>query len=466
MSLNKEDFDEIFDRIDANYNNKTIPSLKNSFKSASNNLTNLIELLVRKSLIKQDTYNYSDGEKNGFVLSPQKNFTEIERPKVMYEKLKELITALDYQATNALNDIDDVDEEFLENSRKILDFISFHNINNPTAEIYTRTMRDLVAKILGGNDQIMTRIMQDILKLLTENFRTIQRLIEELTKFTKEKYKISIRLHVYPLLPNTFSEEAFNQDSATFINNLKEFMKLNASEVNYISHWIMEAIRDCFKVPDDEVIANLSTNFLSASEQKRNEAKANSPREVLLIIVKNISMAKDYLDDIYFRLDQNVKLCMSQKKTFFDSIIEVLKKVLNTGASDEFFYIEYINPMSKKIERDTINIQEFLISIKKQVSLLTQISKPTSPVYFKIKSATEESIFKFVKDTFLNLLLIKERLIGIDGEFRLRYNQKIRSKFKNINEPIEKLNDLLMKIAEQRQKYGSMSHAEEFKKKS
>jgi len=460
-----EDFEALLEQLEAKYNNRTIPYFKNSLKSASNNLTNLIELLVRKSMIKQDMYNYKDSDNhNSFYLSEQKNFTEIERAKVMYDKIKELIGALDFQSTNALNDISDIDDEFLENSRRILDFIAFHNLNNPTAGIYTRTVNDMINKILSSNDQIMTRIMQDIIKLLTENYRSIQRLTEELTKFCKEKYKISIRLKLYPSLPGSFSPNNFNQNPQGYLAALKDYMQNNPTGIEYNQYWIQEAIRDSININDDEALEAVKSSFLSESEQKRADNKAKSPREALLVIIKNLSLAKDHLDDIYFKIDHNIKITQMQRKTLGEKIADVLKKILNTGTSDEFFQIEYINPITKKIEKDTVNIQDFLISIKKQVALLSQISKPTSPIYLKIKNATEESIFKFFKDTFLNIILIKERLVGIDGEFRLRYSNKLKKKFKSISEPIENLNDILQKITEQRQKYGAMSNAEEFKK--
>ncbi len=55
--------------------------------------------------------------------------------------------------------------------------------------------------------------------------------------------------------------------------------------------------------------------------------------------------------------------------------------------------------------------------------------------------------------TYFDLMLTKERIIGLDGEIRLKIPKKNRSNLKEITEPLERLNIILLKTGEMRRKY-------------
>ena len=55
-----QDFNDIFLRIDALFSAKKIPRLKTLLRGAVNNVSNLTNLLLRKSLLRENLYNYSE----------------------------------------------------------------------------------------------------------------------------------------------------------------------------------------------------------------------------------------------------------------------------------------------------------------------------------------------------------------------------------------------------------------------
>ncbi|HPO48873.1 MAG TPA: hypothetical protein PLO89_00975 [Spirochaetota bacterium] len=72
MSDIRKDFNNAFERIDTVFQSKSISKIKVTFKGAANNINNLLDILLRKSLIKQDMYDYGDDRSNEFYLPDEK----------------------------------------------------------------------------------------------------------------------------------------------------------------------------------------------------------------------------------------------------------------------------------------------------------------------------------------------------------------------------------------------------------
>jgi len=454
MSEILKEFEVVFEQIKEVYNTKKIPKFKTNLKGTTFNISNLMDILIRKSLIKEEKYDYlSDEEKEKFYLPEEKNFLEVERPKVLYERLNALIRSLNYQADNMPEDIDEITDQYLENTRKILDYFSFHNYNSSTTGINTRSLKEVTDRIMAGSDEILKKIVYNNLKLLADNFHHIQLTIEEFTKYKKEKYKFKFRYYVFPFLPKDLNDKLFQENNSLYLKKIEEFINSNVFEISYNRFWINETIKECYFINEIEVLEKLKKNFLSETEKKKAEAIINSPREKLLKLIMSLSNTKTLLEELYKGLEYNFSLIKNREKGFLEKLQDFLKKILNIASDDDFFNIEYINPTNKAIQKDIINIKEFLESIKKKVSLFNEILRPTSNIYQKINRGTEDALYKFMEETYFSVLLMKERIAGIDSELKINIPKKIRSKIRDLSSIIEGLATTLTVIGEQRRKF-------------
>ncbi len=465
MSEILKEFEVVFEQIEEMYNSKKIPKFKTNFKGAAYNISNLMDILIRKSLIKEEKYDYlSDEEKEKFFLPEEKNFLESERPKVLYERLTALIRCLNYQAEKLPEDIDEVDEQYLENTRKILDYFSFHNYNSSNTGINTRSLKEITDKIMHGSDEIFKKIVYDNLKLLADSFHNIQLTIEEFTKYKKEKYKFKFRYYVFPFLPKDLNDKLFQENNSLYLKKIEEFMNSNVFEISYNRFWINEAIKECYTVNEIEVLEKLKKNFLSEAEKKKTESIIHSPREKLLKLIMALANTKTLLEELYHGVEYNFGLIKNREKGFMEKLQDFLKKILNIASDEEFFHIEYINPTNQAIQKDIINIKEFLESMKKKISLFSEISRPTSNIYQKISRGTEDALYKFMEDTYFSVLLMKERINGIDSELKINIPKKIRLKIRDLSSFIDGLTTILTTIGEQRRKF--VMEQEAFMKKA
>ncbi|HOJ65014.1 MAG TPA: hypothetical protein PLE45_11410 [Spirochaetota bacterium] len=454
MSEILKEFEAVFEQIEEGYNTKKISKFRYTLKGAANNINNLMEILIRKSLIKEEKYDYlSDEEKERFFLPEEKNFLEVEKPKVLYERLSALVRSINYLADNMPDDIDDFTDEYLENNRKILDYFSFHNYNSPNTGINTRALKELTDRIMNGTDEILKKIVYDNLKLLADSFHSIQLTIEDITKYKKEKYKFKFRYYVFPYLPAELNDKLFQENNQLYLKKIEEFMNSNVFEVSYNRFWINETIKECYFVNEIDVLERVKKNFLTETEKKKTESLVHSPREKLLKLIMSLANTKNVLEELYHGLEYNITLLKNREKSFIEKLQDILRKIFNMASEDDFFHIEYINPTNKAIQKDIININEFLSSIKKKLSLFNEISRPTSSIYQKINRGTEEALYKFMDDTYFSLILMKERIIGIDSELKINIPKKIRLKMRDLSSLLETLNSILTNVGEQRRKF-------------
>ena len=63
-----KEYMQLFDYIETVYQAKKFPKFKVTLKGAANNIKNLVDSLLRKSLLKQDLYQYEENDGFRFFL--------------------------------------------------------------------------------------------------------------------------------------------------------------------------------------------------------------------------------------------------------------------------------------------------------------------------------------------------------------------------------------------------------------
>jgi hypothetical protein len=452
MSEIEEKFNSFLEDVDNIYQSKKIPKFKVTLKGTANNISNLMDILIRKSLIKEDIYNYDSIKRETFFLPEEKNFTDMDKPRMIYERLKATINAFEYVSINIPESLFDFTEEYLENCRKLLEYFAFHTISSAN-NVNTRTIKELTDRIINGNDEIFKKVIQDNLKLLNDSYLSIRNYLEDITKFKKEEFKIRIRYEVFPVLPMEFTQKFFDDNQATYLKKLEDYVKINLPAIQFNRLWGGEAVKDCYSVDENEALKKLQSQYLPDSEKAKADTGVHSPREKLLKIVYSLANSKSLLEPLYFDFDYNLKIINNREKSFVEKFQDFLRKIMNISDQSEFYHIEYLNPSTKTIQKDIVNINEFMVLIKKKIALFSEILKSNSSVAVKINKGTEESLYKFLEDGYINLLLMKERIIGLDAELRLSTQKKLKSKFRNITDSAKEFEAYLIKVGEQRRRY-------------
>lgn len=447
---------QLFEEIDTIFQATDMPKFKGNLRGAGSSVNNLVELLVRKSLLKANKYNYTDDDDDKFMLPDQKVFQEEDKAWVMYDRLSAYVKAIEYVSHNIPDTLEQFDDELIKDITKLLDYFCFHNFNSSNAGINTRTLKDMTDRIMSSKDDIFKKLVSDNLKLLRDSFHGLQKYVKNIMAYMKEHYKAKVRFEVYPELPAALTKEMFDNHTDDFLNKVEKFVKDNPYDISFKRVWVVEALRECYSFDEAQAIDRLKKMFLSEAEQKKIEAKkdrAKSPREKLITMIFKLVETKKILEQVHGNMDYNLHLIHNRKKSLVEKVQDILRKLLNMPSEDEFMHIEYVDPATKKIKQDVINISEFMKSVKKKLNLFKDISTPNSSLNIKVRNGTKESLVKFLDDTYFNLLLTKERILGMNTEIRINTPRALKGKLRDILDLTESYETVLSNVGSARKKF-------------
>ena len=453
---------KVFQQIEVEIDQKKVPKLKNLFRGSAMTLNNLKQILIRKSLIKEDKYRYESTDESKFFLPEEKNFTDLEAAIVLNERLEAFENSLNYIADNIPKNIRDFDEKTMNNMRSLLNYFAFHGPEATNVGVNTRVINGMIAKLADSKDTIAKQIAIDSSRLLKTNFTEIKTNLEDITRFQKEVYKYDFRTEIFGNLPKYFTKALLNNQSEEYLKQLQLYMKKINSVVPYNVYWIEETVRDCYETELGSLVNRVSKEFLTTQSQKKVEKKHSTPREKLFLIVQNMAFSRKNLESIYIKISLNLKYLSNRKKSFLEAFQDFIQKSFLNKKKGQIFEIEYIDPKTKLIKIENIDISQFLEDIKKRITLYNNLVKPTSNVYIKVKSATEKSLYDFMDKQHIQLCLIKERLVGLESELKHCFPKSVRDKFKSFNKEIKEFNSLIDTVTEQKHNY--IKQEEQFKK--
>lgn len=453
MSEGFTNYRDIFSEVENNLQLKIFPKLKMNMRGASANINNLMDLLVRKSFIKEDLYRYDEAIVNSFVLPEEKVFDEERKKEEIYLRLKALSCALNYLADSMPNSLDDITDEYINNCLKTIEFFAFHQLNS-AGGINTRTIKEITDKAQNSGDEILKRVMSDNLKLLIDSFNSIKNTIEDLSKILKNLYKAQVRFELMPDIPSTqFTEELFKNNPQKYLDNFNLYIATNCQYIQYKQQWITEAVNDYYTKDEVEVLAKMQKDLIGDTSESLKAKKTLSPREKLITLIFELAGTKKILQDIYYDLDYNIKQVRTKELSFVDKIVKVLRTIFNIEDDSGYYHIEYVNPTTKRIQKDTVKIDEFSLSIKKKIQTFEEILKPNSDANYKVKNGTNESLIKFLDTTYFNLILLKERLVSINSEIRANATLEIKRRLRDLTENAQKLDTIINYIGASRRKF-------------
>ena len=137
------------------YLNKSLVKLKNFLSAIPKYVHNFIDIFIKKSLIQEEKYDYME-DPTKFVLPKDTNILESERDKIIYRRMVALKNAYIYQSTK-LETTSDLTEEFLENTRKLLEIFTFSNLKSQNAN--TKIFKELLDLVYENSNEHVANIV-------------------------------------------------------------------------------------------------------------------------------------------------------------------------------------------------------------------------------------------------------------------------------------------------------------------
>ncbi|WP_253694412.1 hypothetical protein [Treponema sp. OMZ 791] len=257
-------------------------------------------------------------------------------------------------------------------------------------------------------------------------------------------------------MPSVKISKADCANPANVLREIKKIFSIKLKKKPFYTDLIVEIIREDYG--EDSGI--LQQEILSRLEVKEKE-KAFSQQEVnnrpiLISGLKVLSNSAPHLKAALEKIKSNQELVYKSENTVFRKLGQLLRQALKLDPPERLITIVITDNINQNTKKQTITYSVFEKEVIQKIALFQNIMVPSSMVNQKIKTMTDEMLFKSLTKYISDCNEILKQLNGLD-EFYKNIKPELRSKIRGIKIEITTITNSVIKANQYRAEYQVLS---------
>lgn len=439
-----------------------LPGLIDKYRILHTSIKNLFELLIQKSLIKDDPYKL-DKKISDVVAPDSSDFMDTERPVVMGARLSDYETMLDFICTYFKFSVDNMP------INQIKKFVDLNNtfswssvtVNSPSAN--TRGLAALINEARQGATSITNSMITDVINRSEKAIAEINKTLKELTDFQKEVYKARVRKDIFdhPKFDKQKAQSSLMEENQQI---RKLYQAVMGSQPFYAS--LVDEILKEDHAPNKAALQQVLLEKLKIrGEKKVQKSETVDTKEMLMTSVHSLSALAPQYETIYQKIMANNELLQNEHTTFFDKLKVVLRKAFNLKTPEIIYNLTITDRATQTVSHNKIIFQELANEIQHKANYYNSFSVKKSPGYQKIESSDATQILDFVNK---NLAAAQKNLVlldALDEYFKQAVLVENRNSVKGLKMELTSIKNTIIKTNQHRAEYLSYMEEQEQMKK-
>ena len=176
-----------------------LPKIKERFETFYGNYKNFYNVLLRKSMIKEDPYK-GEQKISEIELPPDTEVSEIEKDDQIGLRLSMFDDQLSFLLSYYHFSVDYLSLKRIKLLAGLTKFINWHNLATSSPRVNTRHLAVMVGKVRGGSDTFSIQVLNSAQGQLTSIGNEIMKSLKDLTLHHRERYKLEVRRGVIDLM--------------------------------------------------------------------------------------------------------------------------------------------------------------------------------------------------------------------------------------------------------------------------
>lgn len=404
---------ELINRIRTTFLTKKMKSLSLLLSSIPNSLKKMVDLFIRKSLIKPDRYNYPIEREDGKLKLPSNRAIDQSQTEEFHRRLKNLMEVYS-ELNSTLKSIEQINEDFLEEMRELLDCVNFSHLSHqgPNTHLF-KLLLELALEHSRDDEKDVTSLNQ---QLLAKSHGEFSVLLEELSRFSDDFYKLNLRFTVLVNLDEKqFNYHLFESDPHKYRVQLKEEIDFNFPRFPYIELYIQKAVHNFYIIDREEALERFKELYLTDEDSK---AVHFPPEYELQLLIKRSSTLVKPFNQLINLLVANYDAYFKSKNSTLKRIIYLFSKIIGLPVkeSDELI-IYYFEPSAQKYIHEKISFRHFSALFYEKINALKALKDPKSKLCNSLRNLSLSKLQNYFKNYYLELFSINEKLSGLENEF-------------------------------------------------
>jgi hypothetical protein len=433
-----------------------LPDLSNKLRSFQTLFEGLRNILLRKSLVQEDPYQYD--LKITEVTVPAKDpLNETDKKEKLSRRLSEYGTQLDFLNHTYQFSLDSLKLEQIKPLVALINYLDWLRLNESAGSSTTGAFAEALTKVRVSGDSLSTSIVNDSVTQIIATVKHLLSVLKEVTAYQRELYKLELRREILPLLPETppaSPAETVKKFKALFFHLRKGGQQKKVFYPELVEELLAEDDEERGRQLREEALRKLAVPVRMAKE-----AAPTDYRSGLLEGIRIMAVSSYHLDAALRVLRENMLVLEMQNH----GLLARLRKWLRGGKSSDSRVLEigYEDPATSSRRVERLDFTAFVDRAQKRARLFGALANQMSTAHQHLQSAPDEQIYEFLDKNLQELRLLYNRMMGLNGFFRNQRPRDPRKKFKGIKIELSALKNCIVKSNKKLHEYLALKEEEE-----
>ncbi len=449
--------EEALEKKRAQLDTHKLPQLKEAFHSLQVLFEGLLNMLIKKGLLREDPYKY-DQKITEISVPSDDAITESEKTDEVSYRLSAYRNQLDY-----LNNYYQFSSSFLDLGRLrrisgLLGYITWKSLSDTSKSPTTRAFASYLAKIKMGTDAMATGIIKDSLVQVDKTLRTINSTMAEMVGFHRESFKCQLRAKV---LPHVEADVAGRRDEV--IRSIKRTFSQQFPGEPYYPELAEEILLEDFD-PEGDGRREKVLELLTVQEQKKDAVKKQEEvphKELLMETARILSRAGPDLSQALETVIGNKTALSEVRVGFGEKIRRWLTKRAGRKEAEQVYEVEFFEGADPSPRTEKLYFHAFVDAVQKKASLLTALVNKAGAAYRRLEAANEDQLLEFVGKQLGELQLMHRRLDSLNTFLLKDASRDEGPRLKGIKLQLTAIKNCLVKANQRKHDYVSRKEEEE-----
>ncbi len=434
---------------------KVLPRLRERLSTYQGLFESIYSILLRKSLIQEDPYP-NDRKSAEISPPPSDEFLDTERSEKMSQRLAEFRTQLELLNISSPLGLEYLTLKRLKSIRKLVGWIGWAQLSESAPDPNTAALSFLLGRVRLGSDSMSIGILSTAAKQLEPTTQGILDLLEELTRYQRERYKLDLRRKILARMPAL--NPASQEEAVGTVR--RQFTQLAPGETIF-TDLLGETLAEEFFDPSGARRAEVLQSL--AIPEARVERKRTAPayRETLLEGVRVIAHTGRPLADALKKLIDNHQVLESRRRGLFSRLRRWLKRLGRHGADRPVYEIRHVDPATSTGRLEPVDFQAFQQDVLKKIRLFEALNDPAGAAWQKLKTAAEGPLHEFLSRNLGELQDIRQKMEGLGTLFRSEVRGADLEKLKGTRIELTILKNHQLQANRKRHEYMSLHEEQE-----
>jgi hypothetical protein len=429
---------------------KALPRLQESFHGFLNLYESLYGILLRKSLLQEDPYKYE--QKISEVTVPAREaIQDSQKDEELSQRLSDFHRQLEFLNTYYQFTLDFLTLERLRRVIGLVQYVNWLHLVETAPDDTTATLAELITKVRLGTDSTATGILANALPQLEQQVRQILTLLKEVLGFQRQAYKLELRRRIVSARRRSLAGVYAEAPEQAYAQIKSQFQGEMRGEPFY-RDLVLELLEEEFS-EDSGRLQELALARLAVPEEKpQRQTQAPDYRAVLLEAVRLMLPAGVHLGEALRKVEANQQLLQGRRR-LGGRVRRWLRRALRSRSSEQLISLRYFDSVSSTTRVDKLNLQRFMVEMRKRITLFSALSTVGSAGHQKLQAAAEQTLLEFLTRNLGELQLAHRRLEGLSDMQRETAPAAERQRLKGIRIELSGLKNCIIRANRRRYDY-------------